>query len=153
MKCTNHDLIYYGLVNVFDGDILLDVIESWKCKKCGAIRVSIRGPGITGSTEGVLGLLDPSDGRRWIIIISKGAGSLPAQIHVIPVMPGETIVLNITGETESELVVDEKYNLLTKVDMSRPRNVISYLLEDVISGSIDISSWPPSVIMHKNQSR
>ncbi|MEM3447539.1 MAG: hypothetical protein QXP38_01470 [Nitrososphaerota archaeon] len=153
MNCTSHNMIYEGIVNIFNGDILIEVVEMWKCKKCGATRVSIRGPGITGTNEGVLGAIDPSDGRRWMLIISKGMGSLPPQLYVIPAMPGETVMLNIPNETERELVINAEYNLITKQSMSKPRYVVSYLLEDVIRGSIDLSSWPPSVLSLKNQSR
>lgn len=153
MKCIEHELVYDGLVNIFDGDILLEVIESWKCKKCGATRVSIRGPGITGSTEGILGDSDPNEGRRWILVISKGVGSLSPNILVIPVMPGDIISINSPNEFERQLVVDEGYNLLIREDLSKPRHVVSYLLEEVIKGSIDLSSWPPSVISLRNQSK
>jgi hypothetical protein len=153
MGCAEHDMIYEGLLNIFNGDILLKVIELWKCRKCGATRVSVRGPGTTDSTEGTLKVLEPYEGRRWMVLISRGVGSVSADIYVIPVRAGDSIKMDSPVEPGEELVIDRNYIVLRKKDLNQPRHVAAYLLEDLIRGYIDISTWPPSVYSLKTQSR
>ena len=153
MGCAEHDMIYEGLLNIFNGDILLKVIELWKCRKCGATRVSVRGPGTTGSTEGTLKVLEPSEGRRWMVLISRGVGSVSPDIYVIPVRAGDSIKMDSPVEPGEELVIDRNYIVLRKKDLNQPRHVAAYLLEDLIRGYIDISTWAPSVYSLKTQSR
>jgi len=153
MGCAEHDMIYEGLLNIFNGEILLKVIELWKCRKCGASRVSVRGPGTTSSTEGTLKVLEPSEGRRWMVLISRGVGSVSPDIYVIPVKAGDSIKMDSLVEPGEELVIDRNYKVLTKKDLNQPMHVAAYLLEDLIRGYIDISTWPPSVYSLKTQTR
>jgi hypothetical protein len=153
MGCAEHDMIYEGLLNIFNGEILLKVIELWKCRKCGATRVSVRGPGTTSSTEGTLKVLEPSEGRRWMVLISRGVGSVSPDIFVIPVRAGDSIKMDSPVEPGEELVIDRNCIVLRKKDLNQPRHVAAYLLEDLIRGYIDISTWPPSVYSLKTQSR
>ena len=153
MDCAEHDMIYEGLLNIFNGEILLKVIELWKCRKCEASRVSVRGPGTTSSTEGTLKVLEPSEGRRWMVLISRGVGSVSPNIYVIPVKAGDSIKMNSPVEPGEELVIDRNYKVLTKKDLNQPMHVAAYLLEDLIRGYIDISTWPPSVYSLKTQTR
>ncbi len=153
MGCAEHDMIYEGLLNIFNGEILLKVIELWKCRKCGASRVSVRGPGTTSSTEGTLKVLEPSEGRRWMVLISRGVGSVSPDIYVIPVKAGDSIKMDSPVEPGEELVIDRNYKVLTKKDLNQPMHVAAYLLEDLIRGYIDISTWPPSVYSLKTQTR
>ena len=153
MGCAEHDMIYEGLLNIFNGEILLKVIELWKCRKCEASRVSVRGPGTTSSTEGTLKVLEPSEGRRWMVLISRGVGSVSPDIYVIPVKAGDSIKMDSPVEPGEELVIDRNYKVLTKKDLNQSMHVAAYLLEDLIRGYIDISTWPPFVYSLKTQTR
>jgi hypothetical protein len=153
MGCAEHEMIYEGLLNIFNGETLLRVVELWKCRKCGASRVSVRGPGTTGSAEGVLKVLEPSEGRRWMVLISRNVGSASPEIFVIPVRAGDSIRMDSPVKPGEELVIDHNYKVLRKKDLSQPTHIAAYLLEDLIRGCIDISTWPPSVYLLKAQSR
>jgi len=153
MSCTEHDMIYEGVLNIFNGEILLKVVEVWKCRRCGATRVSVRGPGTTSSAEGVLKILDPSEGRRWMLIINRGVGSISPDIMILPVREGDTIKMESPAEPGGELIIDSDYKVLAKRDHNQPSHVMAYLLEDVIKGSIDISTWPPTLHSFKIQSK
>mgnify|MGYP001626295200 CR=1 FL=1 len=142
-------MIYDGVLNIFNGEILLKVIDLWKCRRCGATRVSVRGPGTTSSTEGVLKFLEPAEGRRWMVLISRGVGSISPDIFITPVRVGDTIKINNLAEPEEELIIDRNYRVLTK-NLNEPRHVVGYLVEDVIKGYIDVSTWPPSVYSLKS---
>lgn len=140
-------MIYKGVLNILNGDTLLKVIDFWKCKNCGATRVSIRGLGITSSDEGNLGVLDPSEEKRWILIVNRGEVSVSPDVIIVPAKPGDTIKI----DAYREFIIDSSYRLLVKKELIVPKDVTSYLLENVVNGYIDISTWPPTVFTLKAQ--
>jgi hypothetical protein len=140
----NHDLKYLGVVNVGRGEEMIKVVEAWRCRRCGATKVGMRGPGTASSTEGVLDLVEAGE-SRWLILVWRGLGSVPPGVTAVAVRPGEEISVETPDEEERMLVVREDFSLARKSDGGEPRSLRHYLLDDVLTSWIDLSSWPPTI--------
>jgi len=145
-----HDLKYAGAANVMRGEEVVKVVEAWRCRRCGATRVGLRGPGTTASTDGLLELLGPGD-SRWIVVVGRGVGAIPPSVSAIAAKPGDPVRLDPPHLGEEELVVSSDYRLRRR-DGGEPTNVRGYPLEEVLTGWVEVSEWPPRVITLRRQS-
>ena len=135
-----HEYRYNGVLNVFKGAELVKIYESWRCAKCGAVKVSVRGPGVTHPAEGLLP--DPgSPEKRWIVLIcQEGEG----KAEVLAAEPGEELSHKCaSGEVRFRL--DAGLSLKTP-DGREPKNHYVVPLEEVATGFIDLSEKPPKIV-------
>lgn len=136
-KC-NHDYIYGGVVNIFDGGRLLIVYEYWKCRKCGIVRAGYRASGHISPMEGLLP--EPEDGGRWVIFLCR-----PAKItELYYVKPGEKIIHKCSNK-EVEFNVNNEYKITCK-EAEDVEGHYCLLLEDVSPGIVDVSKDPIKII-------
>jgi len=144
LGCGQHDIVYYGALNIYLDEELLKVIEAWRCRKCGATRVGSRWPDLLSSTDGLLGILEPEDGR-WIVVATRGSGSRQPDAFPMAARPGDTIHVEAPIPDEEELLVREDYSVVTLRGGYPPTSVMARLLDELIKGYIDLSTWPPVV--------
>ena len=132
-----HEFQYHGSLNIYDGSNLIQTYDSWRCNKCGIIRICIRRP---GKVEPEF-LEDPSSpDEHWIILVCKAE---KPRVETYSIKPGETIkhecvdgrVIEFGGDVKSEAKVAENHYL--------------YRFEDVLDGFIDVSEDPPKVVIPK----
>ncbi|MCS7145606.1 MAG: hypothetical protein RMJ28_03785 [Nitrososphaerota archaeon] len=149
-KC-DHDLKYAGVLNVTQGEEVVKVVEAWRCRRCGATKVGLRGPGTLTSTDGLLELLEPSD-AKWIVAVWRGIGAIPPGVAAVAARPGEVVRVETPHEGEDEFLVGPDYHLRRSSDGREPESVRSFLLDEVLTGWIDLSEWPPRILTLRPQS-
>ncbi|MCS7142802.1 MAG: hypothetical protein NZ920_03290 [Aigarchaeota archaeon] len=138
--CERHDAVYYGCLNVYEGELLLKVIESWRCRRCGSIRVGVRWFDEISSTEGLHDFLSPEDGR-WLVLVTK---SPHPDARPFVGRPGSVI-----EHAGVEYVVGEDYTVRRADEGGLPTSVAFFRLDEVIKGYIDLSTWPPTKLSLK----
>jgi len=139
-----HDLKYWGVVNVGRGEEMIKVVEAWRCRRCGATKVGMRGPGTSSSTEGILDLVEPCE-ARWFVIVWRGFGSVAPGATAVAARPRDVVNVDAPVEDERELVVGEDNRFVRRSDGAEPRSVRYYPLDEVLTSWIDLSSWPPII--------
>ncbi|MCS7126235.1 MAG: hypothetical protein NZ929_04915 [Aigarchaeota archaeon] len=134
-----HNYVYGGLLNIFDKDRLLKVIEYWKCSKCGLVKASFRNIDTTSPTYGLLP--DPrSNEERWVVLVC----GYRKDVELFLVRVGEYIVHTCEND-EVKLYVDKAFKLKS-VDREELENHYSLLLEEISPGYIDLSSNPVKIV-------
>lgn len=136
-------MVYYGALNVYLDEELVKVIEAWRCRRCGATRVGSRWPDLISSTDGLLDILEPGEGR-WLVVATRGRGSKQPDAFPLAAKPGDLIHVDAPHPDEEELLVREDYSIVTKGG-SPPLSVMARPLDELIKGYIDLSTWPPLV--------
>ncbi|MEN2974458.1 MAG: hypothetical protein ABDH32_02630 [Candidatus Caldarchaeales archaeon] len=139
MERCQHDYVYGGLLNIFDGEILLKVIEYWKCRRCGIIRASFRTMDTVSSTYGMLP--EPTSvEERWIVLIC--GYKKDAELYSIKI--GDEILHGCRGG-EIKLHVYEGWKIKS-IDGEEVVGHYSFLLEEVTAGYIDLSREPLKIV-------
>ncbi len=146
-----HDLKYAGALTVTQGEEVVKIVEAWRCRRCGATKVGLRGPGTLTSTEGLLELLEPGD-ARWVVVFWRGSGAIPPDVTAVAVKPGDEVRVETPHPGEDEFIVGSDYRLRRKIDGKEPEAVKSLPLDDVLTGWIDLSEWPPQVYTLRHHS-
>ena len=132
-----HEFQYHGSLNIYEGSNPIQTYDSWRCNKCGIIRICVRRPGKIESEF----LEDPSSlDERWIILVCKAE---KPKVEIYSIKPGEVIRHECVGGRMIEFKADE--NLEVKGD----ENHYLYRFEDVLNGFIDVSETPPKVVAPK----
>ena len=137
MGSEEHEFQYQGSLNIYDGSNPIQTYDSWRCIRCGIIRLCVRRP---GKIEPEF-LEDPSSpDRRWIILVCK-AGKL--RVEAFSVKPGEIIRHECADGRIIEFKVD------ANLEVKGVENHYFYRFDDVLNGFIDVSEDPPRVIIPK----
>ncbi len=136
--CNKHDYVYYGALNIYLREDLLEVVDAWRCRICHVMRVWKRGPGYLGSTEGMIA--DLEEGQSWVLLVCKSGDMPKAEIHKlrdgdpIPHTCGDNI--SLTYSKDSGLMGE---------DRATPHHYI-YHLDQIIRGYIELATTPPQVV-------
>lgn len=135
MACE-HDFIYYNTLNIFNGSDLLQTFDSWRCRKCGVIRLGVRE---IGSEPPAKILPDPeSPDEKWIILVCMAGGR--TRVEAYSVKEGDTVEHKCAEETMRFKIGED---LL-------PEEVVEghyfYRFDEVAGGYIDVSEKPPRVV-------
>jgi len=133
------------------GEEVVKIVEAWRCRRCGATKVGLRGPGIVTSTEGLLDLLEPGD-ARWIVVLWRGVGGIPPDVTAVAAKPGDVVKIETPHEGEDEFIVDSDYRLRRRLDGGEPESVKSFQLDEALTGWIDLAEWPPRLFTLKRHS-
>ena len=132
-----HEFQYHGCLNIYDGSNLIETYDSWRCSRCGIIRICIRRP---GKVEPEF-LKDPSSPKeRWVILVCKAE---KPRIEVYSVKPGEIIRHECAGGK----IIEFRVNANLEVEGVEKHHL--YKFEDVLNGFIDVSEDPPRVVVPK----
>ncbi|MEM2236898.1 MAG: hypothetical protein QXR26_01295 [Candidatus Caldarchaeum sp.] len=138
-----HDHIYYGALNIYKKRELLKVVDVWRCRRCGNIRVGVRGPEVLTSTEGMMP--ETAAGKHWILLVCK-AGEEPAyemfQVsdsqyldHRCPSLPAGERLYYVRGA-----------GVFYGLDGPPAGMHYVYELEKTVRGYIDLAKTPPEVV-------
>lgn len=136
-----HEFQYYGSLNIYDGSKPIQTYDSWRCGKCGIIRICIRRPGRTESEF----LRDPSSpDDRWIVLVCKAE---KPRVEMYSVKPGDTIKHECIDGRLIEFKVGDGFEI--RGDQSH----YFYEFNEILNGFIDVSENPPKVVIPKKSSK
>ncbi|MEM1946323.1 MAG: hypothetical protein QXH12_01165 [Candidatus Caldarchaeum sp.] len=140
---AGHDYIYHGALNIYKARELLKVVEAWKCRRCGDIRVGTRGPEVLTSTEGMLP--QTAEGKHWLLFVCK-AGEEPVY-QLLQASDTQYLEHNCPGQPAGErLYYVRGKGVFYGLDGPPAGMHYVYELEKTLRGYIDLARTPPEVV-------
>ncbi|BAJ49876.1 hypothetical protein CSUB_C0007 [Candidatus Caldarchaeum subterraneum] len=137
----SHDYFYYGALNIYHRSELLKVVDAWRCRRCGVLRVGVRGPEVLTSTEGMLP--EPEDGKKWILLVCRHGE--PPCFELLQLRDGESFVHKCAFGEESLTYIDGK-GVFYGLDGPPATRCHVYELAKILKGYIEIGKNPPEVV-------
>ena len=108
MELHQHDVVYFGVVNLIDNNNVMGTIDVWKCRSCPQTFCEDKRFGITDLAPEV-GLPKIEPGSKWAALIcTRNNGS---NWTLIQTRPGATVQHSCTPETKLELKVGPDYSI------------------------------------------
>jgi len=139
----NHDFVYHGALDFFRNKELVAVIDSWRCRRCGVLRLGKRGPEVLSSTEGMYP--DIAEGKHWVVFLCL-AGNDPL-IEVYQLSAGEEAPHRCEHyPPESVMVLSDNFTLRVGVDGPQPRKHFAYRFDKIVKGYVEVGKTPPEVV-------
>ena len=110
MQTHQHDVVYYGVVNLVDDNYIMGAVDVWRCRGCDQLFCEDKRYGMTDLAPEV-GLPKIEPNTHWAALIctrDKGSNWTLTQVK-----PGMTIAHSCTPDTKVELTVGPDYDLET----------------------------------------
>ena len=108
MELHQHDVVYFGVVNLIDNNNVMGTIDVWKCRSCPQTFCEDKRFGIIDLAPEV-GLPKIEPGSKWAALIcTRNNGS---NWTLIQTRPGATVQHSCTPETKLELKVGPDYSI------------------------------------------
>ena len=110
MQTHQHDVVYYGVVNLVDDNYIMGAVDVWRCRGCDQLFCEDKRYGMTDLAPEV-GLPKIEPNTHWAALIctrDKGSNWTLTQVR-----PGMTITHSCTPDTKVELTVGQGYDLGT----------------------------------------
>jgi hypothetical protein len=108
LQTHQHDVVYYGVVNLVDNDYIMGAVDIWRCRGCNQLFCEDKRYGVTDLAPEV-GLPRIEPNTQWAALIctrDKGSNWTLTQVK-----PGMTIAHSCTPDTKVELTVGPGYDL------------------------------------------
>jgi hypothetical protein len=108
LELHQHDVVYFGVVNLIDNSNVMGTIDVWKCRSCPQIFCEDKRFGIIDLAPEV-GLPKIEPGSKWAALIcTRNTGS---NWTLIQTRPGAVVQHSCTPETKLELRVGHDYSI------------------------------------------
>lgn len=108
LELHQHDVVYFGVVNLIDNNNVMGTIDVWKCRSCPQTFCEDKRFGLTDLAPEV-GLPRIEPGSKWAALIcTRNNGS---SWTLIQTRPGATVQHSCTPETKLELKVGHDYSI------------------------------------------
>jgi len=108
LQTHQHDVVYYGVVNLIDNNYVMGAVDVWRCRGCNQLFCEDKRYGMTDLAPEV-GLPKIEPNTQWAALIctrDKGSNWTLTQVK-----PGMTITHSCTPDTKVELTVGPSYDL------------------------------------------
>jgi hypothetical protein len=108
LQTHQHDVVYYGVVNLVDNNYIMGAVDVWRCRGCDQLFCEDKRYGVTDLAPEV-GLPKIEPNTHWAALIctrDKGSNWTLTQVK-----PGMTITHSCTPDTKVELTVGPSYDL------------------------------------------
>jgi hypothetical protein len=108
LQTHQHDVVYYGVVNLVDNNYIMGAVDVWRCRGCDQLFCEDKRYGMTDLAPEV-GLPKIEPNTQWAALIctrDKGSNWTLTQVK-----PGMTITHSCTPDTKVELTVGPGYDL------------------------------------------
>ena len=108
LQTHQHDVVYYGVVNLIDDNYVMGAVDVWRCRGCDQLFCEDKRYGMTDLAPEV-GLPKIEPDTQWAALIctrDKGSNWTLTQVK-----PGMTIAHSCTPDTKVELTVGPSYDL------------------------------------------
>ncbi len=133
MQTHQHDVIYYGVVNLVEKSKIIGTIDVWRCRGCNDIFCEDKRFGATDLAPEV-GFPKADPGSKWAALIcTRDTGS---NWTLTSAKPGGTIAHSCTPETKLELKVGADY-ALEQGPIGKHRII---LIEKFVNTAVDVES-------------
>ncbi len=136
MQVHQHDVVYYGVVNLVHDSYIIGAVDIWRCRSCPQLFCEDKRYGVTDLAPEV-GLPKIEPGTKWAALIctrDKGSNWTLTQVK-----PGMSISHSCTPETKVELNVGPDYGL----EPGPVRGIGQHriiLLENFVNSAVDVQS-------------
>ena len=108
MELHQHDVVYFGVVNLIDNGYVMGAIDVWKCRSCPQTFCEDKRYGMTDLAPEV-GLPRIEPGSKWAALIcTRNNGS---NWTLIQTKPGAAVQHSCTPDTKLELRVGPDYSI------------------------------------------
>ncbi len=136
MQVHQHDVVYYGVVNLVHDSYIMGAVDVWRCRSCPQLFCEDKRYGMTDLAPEV-GLPKIEEGTKWAALIctrDKGSNWTLTQVK-----PGTVLSHSCTPETKVELTVGPDYGL----EQGPVRGIGEHriiLIENFINSAVDVQS-------------
>ena len=136
MQAHQHDVVYYGVVNLVDDSYVMGAVDVWRCRSCSQLFCEDKRYGMTDLAPEV-GLPKIEPGTKWAALIctrDKGSNWTLTQVK-----PGIVISHSCTPETKVEFTVGPDYGL----ELGPVRGIGQHrivLVENFVNSAVDVRS-------------
>ena len=108
LELHQHDVVYFGVVNLIDNGNVMGTIDVWKCRSCPQTFCEDKRFGMTDLAPEV-GLPKIEPGSKWAALIcTRNTGS---NWTLIQTRPGAVVQHSCTPDTKLELTVGPDYSI------------------------------------------
>jgi hypothetical protein len=134
LELHQHDVVYFGVVNLIDNGYVMGAIDVWKCRSCPQTFCEDKRFGITDLAPEV-GLPKIEPGSKWAALIcTRNTGS---NWSLIQAKPGNMIAHSCTPDTKLELKVGPDYSIETGLASGIGQHRI-ILVENFVNAPVDV---------------
>lgn len=139
MQNHEHDVVYYGVVNLVHDSNIMGAVDVWRCRSCNQLFCEDKRYGVTDLAPEV-GLPNIIPDTKWAALIcTRDNGS---NWTLTQSKPGMTIAHSCTPDTKVELMVGPDYELETgpASGIGKHRLII---IEKFVNSAVDVQSGKP----------
>ncbi len=139
LQTHQHDVVYYGVVNLDHDSYIMGAVDVWRCRSCDQLFCEDKRYGVTDLAPEV-GLPKIIPNTKWAALIcTRDNGS---NWTLTQTGPGMTIAHSCTSDTKVELTVGPDYDL-----QHGPASGIGQhrliLIEKFVNTAVDVQSGKP----------
>lgn len=136
METHQHDVVYYGVVNLVHNSEILGAVDVWRCRSCNQLFCEDKRYGVTDLAPEV-GLPKIVPDSKWAALIcTRDKGSTWTLTQTAP---GMTITHSCTPDTMVELTVGQGYDLEPGPALGIGQHRL-ILIEKFINSAVDVQS-------------
>ena len=139
MQTHQHDVVYYGVVNLVHDAYIMGAVDVWRCRSCDQLFCEDKRYGVTDLAPEV-GLPKIVPDTKWAALIcTRDTGS---NWTLLQTGPGLTIAHSCTPDTKLELAVGQDYDL----ESGPTRGIGQHrliLIEKYVNSAVDVDSGKP----------
>ncbi len=136
MQTHQHDIIYYGVVNLVHEGKIIGTIDVWRCRSCDDLFCEDKRFGATDLAPEV-GFPKVEPGAKWAALICTRTNT--SDWTLTGAKPGGTLVHSCTPETKLEFRVGDDYSLEAGPASGVGQHRI-ILLENFVNSAVDVTS-------------
>ncbi len=136
LQAHQHDVIYFGVVNLVHQSKIIGTIDVWRCRSCSELFCEDKRFGATDLAPEV-GFPKIEAGSKWAALIcTRDNGS---NWTLTAVKPGATLTHSCTPETKLELNVTSDYSLQTGPAAGIGKHRV-ILIDQFINSAVDVET-------------
>jgi hypothetical protein len=139
LQTHQHDVVYYGVVNLVHDSYIIGAVDVWRCRSCDQLFCEDKRYGVTDLAPEV-GLPKIVPDTKWAALIcTRDKGS---NWTLVQTAPGLTIAHSCTPDTKLELTVGQGYDLEYGPASGIGQHRL-ILIDKFINTAVDVQSGKP----------
>jgi hypothetical protein len=139
LQAHQHDVVYYGVVNLVHDSYIMGAVDVWRCRSCNQLFCEDKRYGVTDLAPEV-GLPKIVPDTKWAALICTR--DKESNWTLTQTGPGMTIVHSCTPDTKVELTVGQDYDLEPGPALGIGQHKL-ILIEKFVNTAVDVQSGKP----------